>query len=155
ATATLEVINDLDGLKSKIDGLNHRAGAMRAERDAFADAVAGLAAALPDVPAGHAVETCRWLEERLRTARSADVERRSLAAQLAIRSTARDRASEKLRRSSAALTALCVEAGAADPSELVEIERRSAEKRDAERERGQIETRVREDGDGRDVAALF
>jgi uncharacterized protein YhaN len=155
ATATLEVITDLDGLKAKIDGLNHRAGTMRAERDAFADAVAGIAAALPDVASGAPVETCRLLEERLRTTRRADGERRSLAEQLAIRTADRDRADDKLRRSSAALEALCAQAGVADPAALAEIERRSGEKRDAERERGQIETRVREDGDGRDVAALF
>jgi uncharacterized protein YhaN len=155
AAATLDVINDLDGLKSKIDGLNHRAGAMRAECDAFADAVAGLAATLPDVPSGAPVERCRWLEERLRTARRADAERRSLAEQLAIRTADRDRASERLSRSSAALGALCAQAGAADPAELAEIERRSDEKSAAVRERGQIETRVREDGDGRDVGALF
>jgi uncharacterized protein YhaN len=155
AATTLEVINELDGIKSKIDGLSHRIEAMRADRDAFGDAVAGIAAALPDCPAGTAVEVCRWLEGCLRTARHAELERRSLAEQLESRVADRDRAGEKFRRSTAALDALCAQAGCSDADELAEVERRSAEKRDALREREKIETRVREDGDGRDFAALF
>jgi uncharacterized protein YhaN len=53
------------------------------------------------------------------------------------------------------LEELCTQAGGVAPGELAEAERRSAAKRDAERERERIETRVREDGDGRDVEALF
>jgi uncharacterized protein YhaN len=155
AAATLEVINELDGVKSKIDGLSHRIEAMRTDRDAFGDAVAGIAAALPDSPAGTAVEICRWLEQRLRTAREAERDHKSLAEQLESRIADRARAGEKLRRSQAALDALCTLAGCSDADELAEIERRSAEKWDALREREKIETRVREDGGGRDFAALF
>jgi uncharacterized protein YhaN len=155
AVATLEVINELDGVKSKIDGLSHRIEAMRADRDAFGDAVAGIAAAMPDSPAGTAVEVCRWLEQRLRAAREAERDLKSLAEQLESRTADHDRAVEKLRRSQAALDALCAVAGCSDADELAEIERRSAEKRDAVREREKIETRVREDGGGRDFAALF
>jgi uncharacterized protein YhaN len=155
AAATLEVINELDGLKSKIEGLSHRIEAMRADQDAFGDAVAGVAAALPDAPAGTAVEVCRRLEERLSAARRAAMDRRSLAEQLESRAADRDRAEEKLRRSQAALDALCAQTGGADHDELAEIERKSAEKQEALREREKIETRVREDGGGRDFAALF
>jgi uncharacterized protein YhaN len=155
AGATLEVISELDGVKSKIDGLNHRIEAMRADRDTFADAVAGIAAGLPDAPAGAASELCRWLEEQLRIARDARMECRGLTEQLQSRTADRDRASDRLRRSSAALEALCAQAGAAGPDELTEIERQSAEKHDALRECEKIETRVREDGGGRNFTALF
>jgi uncharacterized protein YhaN len=155
AEAILDVINDVDGLKSKIDGLSHRIESMRNNRDAFGDAVAGIASVLPNTPAGTAVEVCRWLEERLRVAHEAERNRRSLVEQLEIRATDRDRADEKLHRSRAALDALCAQAGCTDPDELAEIERKSAEKRDAMRDREKIETRVREDGGGRDFTALF
>jgi uncharacterized protein YhaN len=155
AEVILEIINDVDGLKSKIDGLNHRIESMRTSRDAFGDAVAGVASALPDASAGTAVEVCRWLEERLSAAREAERDRKSLTEQLESRSADRDRADEKLRHSEAALDALCAQAGCTDPDELVEIERRSSEKQDALREREKIETRVREDGGGRDFGELF
>jgi uncharacterized protein YhaN len=155
AAATLEIINELDGVKSKIDGLNSRLAAMRADRDAFADAVSVLAAALSGALAGAAVEVCRSLEERLRAARDARVESRGLAEQVQGRTADRDRAGDRLRHSSAALEALCAQAGGAGPDDLAEIERQSVEKRDALRDREKIETRVREDGGGRDFAALF
>jgi uncharacterized protein YhaN len=155
AAATLEIITELDGIKSKIDGLSQRIETMRTDRDAFGDAVAGIAAALPDSPTGTAAEVCRSLEERLRRARHAELERRSLAEQLESRADDHDRASDKIARSTAALDALCAQAGCADADELAETERQSAEKRDALREREKIERRVREDGGGRDFAVLF
>jgi uncharacterized protein YhaN len=155
AAATLEIINELDGVKSKIDGLNDGIEAMRSARDAFGHAVAVVASALPDAPAGAAVEVCRWLEERLRRARSAERDRKSLAEQLEMRTADRERAHDKLSRSSGALDALCTQARVADADQLAEVERKSTEKREAVREREQIETRVREDGGGRDFTALF
>jgi uncharacterized protein YhaN len=155
ASATLELISELDGVTSKIDGLNHRIDTMRADRDAFADALARIAAGLADAPAGAAVEVCRLLEERLRAAHNARMERRGLAEQLQSRAADRDRASDRVHRSGAALEALCVQAGVAGPDELAAIERQSAEKRDALREREKIERRAREDGGGRDFTALF
>jgi uncharacterized protein YhaN len=155
AAATLEVINELDGVKSKIDNINHRIEAVRADRDAFGDAVAGITAVVPEAPAGTAVEVCRWLEGRLRAARDAERERKHLAERLEGRSADRDRADDKRRRSSAGLDALCAQAGGAEPGGLAEIERKWAEKGDALREREKIETRVREDGDGRDFIDLF
>jgi uncharacterized protein YhaN len=155
AEATLEIINDIDGFKSKIDERNHEIESMRADRDAFGDAVAVIAAALPDVPAGTGEAVCRWLEQRLRTARQDANDRKNLAEQLAIRRDEHDRAGDRLRRSGATLDALCVQADAAAPDELAEVERKSADKQDALRKRENIEKRVREDGDGRDFAALF
>jgi uncharacterized protein YhaN len=155
AAAKLEVISELDGVKSKLDGLNDGIEAMRSACDAFGHAVAGVASALQDAPTGAAVEVCRWLEERLRTARSAERDRKSLAERLEMRAADRERAHDKLRRSSAAIDALCIQAGGVEPGELAEIERHSAEKRDALRDREKIETRVREDGGGRNLAALF
>jgi uncharacterized protein YhaN len=155
AAETLEIINGLDRLKSDIDRLNYEIEAMRVDRDAFKDAVADIAATLPDAPAGTGEAVCRWLEQRLHMARQAANDRKHLAEQLATRTAERDRASERLRRSSAALDALCAQAGAVDPDELAEIERKSAVMRDAMRARENIEKRVREDGDGRDFTALF
>jgi uncharacterized protein YhaN len=155
AAATLAIINELEGVKSKIDGLSRRIAVTQADKDAFSDAVAGIAATLPDGRAGAAVAVCRGLEERLRTARRAEMERRGLAGQLESRGIDRERAGDKLRRSSASLEALCAQAGGVSPGELASIERQSAERRDALRDRERIESRVREDGDGRDFAALF
>jgi uncharacterized protein YhaN len=54
-----------------------------------------------------------------------------------------------------ALDALCAQAGCANVDELPEIERQSMEKHAALSGREKIEMRVREDGGGRDFAALF
>jgi uncharacterized protein YhaN len=72
-----------------------------------------------------------------------------------MRTADRERAHDKLSRSSGALDALCTQARVADADQLAEVERKSTEKREAVREREQIETRVREDGGGRDFTALF
>ncbi len=155
AEATLEVISEIENVKSKIDGLNHRIGATRSGHDAFCATVAAVAAALPDAASGTAVEVCHWLEERLRTARHAGMERKGLAEQLLDRTADRDRADDKIRRSSAVIDALCAQAGGIAPDRLAEIEFEAAEKRDAQRDRETIEKRVREDGGGLDFAALF
>ncbi len=155
AEATLEVIGEIENVKSHIDRLTHRIGATRTDLEAFAAAVAAVAAALADAPAGTAVEVCRELEQRLRTARRAETEREGLREQLQNRADDRDRASDRIRRSNAVLDALCAQAGVAAPGQLPEIERRSADKRDALRDLERIETRVREDGGGRDFTALF
>jgi uncharacterized protein YhaN len=155
ASATLEVINEIDGIQSKIGELTHRIETMGHERNAFRDTVTAITAILPGVPTAEATETCRWLEGRLREARSAETERKSLAGQLEIQTANRERAKDKLRRSRAALDALCAQAGCTNVDELPGIERKSAEKHDAASAREKIEMRVREDGDGRDFAALF
>jgi uncharacterized protein YhaN len=155
ASATLEVVNELDVIKSRIDELTHRIEAMGHDRDAFRDAVAVITATLPGAPTGAATQTCRWLEERLRAVRCAETEHKNLADQLEIQAIARDRAGDKLRRSRTALEALCAQAGCANADELAEIERKSTEKQGALAAREKIETRVREDGGGRDFAALF
>ncbi|HMA73208.1 MAG TPA: AAA family ATPase [Xanthobacteraceae bacterium] len=155
ASATLDVINELDIVKSNIDGLTHRIEAMRHDRDAFRDAVATITETLSGVPRRPAVETCRWLKDRLDAARDAERELRSLAEQLEDKRTNRDRLNDKLHRSEAALDTLCAQAGCAGADELAEIERKSMEKQGALLARAKIETRVRESGGGRDFAALF
>lgn len=155
ASATLEVVNELDVIKSRIDELTHRIDSMGHDRDAFRDAVAVITATLPGAPTGAATRACRWLEERLRAVRRAETERKNLADQLEIQATARDRAGDKLRRSRTALEALCAQAGCTNGDELAEIERKSIEKQGALAAREKIATRVREDGGGRDLAALF
>lgn len=155
ASATLDVVREIDGIKSRIGELTHRIETMGHERKVFGDAVAETTAILPGVPTAAATETCRWLEERLRAARSAETERKNLTGQLEIQATNGRRAKDKLRRSRAALDVLCAQAGCANVDELPEIERKSMEKRDAVSAREQIEMRVREDGGGRDFPALF
>jgi uncharacterized protein YhaN len=154
-SATLEVINELDVVKSRIDELTHRIEAMGHDRDTFRDAVTATTATVPGAPTRAATETCRWLEERLRAARRAEAELKGLADQLEIVSTTRERARDKLRRGGAALEALCTQAGCTSADELAEIERKSTEKQSALAAREKIETRVREDGGGRDFVALF
>jgi len=155
ASATLDVINEIDGIKSRIGELTYRIETMGHERNAFGDAVAEITGILPRVPTAAATETCRWLEERLRAARSAETERKNLTGQLEIQATNGNRAQDKLRRSRAALDALCGQAGCANVDELPEIERQSMEKHAAVSARKKNEMRVREDGGGRDFAALF
>lgn len=53
------------------------------------------------------------------------------------------------------LQRLCNEAGCIKPEELPEIERNSTEKQQALRDREKLETRIREDGAGLDLEALF
>ncbi len=155
AYATLEIMNEIDIAKSKIDELTHRIEAMRRDCDAFRNAVADVAAMLPGAAAGDAAEICRQLEERLRIARNQATELKGFRDQLKPQVERRDRAKDKLRRSEAALDGLCAQAGCTDPGALPEIERKSTEKRSALAAREKIERRVREDGDGRDFAALF
>src|SRR5262249_46602498 len=66
ASTTLEIVNELDVIKSKIDELTHRIEAMGDDTDAFRRAVVATTASLPDAPTGAAAEACRRLEERLR-----------------------------------------------------------------------------------------
>jgi uncharacterized protein YhaN len=155
ACATLEIMNDIDIAKSKIEGLSHRIEAMRHDRVTFCNAVAAVTANLPGAPAGDAAEICRQLEKRLRSARDKEAELKGLEDQLKPQVERRDRAKDKLRRSRAALDVLCAQAGSTNAEELVEIERKSTEKQGALATREKIETRVREDGGGRDFAALF
>jgi hypothetical protein len=155
ASVTLDIINEIDGIKSRIGALTHRIETMGHERKVFGDAVAEITAILPRVPTAGATETCRWLEERLRAARSAETERKNLTGQLEIQAISGERAKDKLRRGRAALDALCAQAGCANIDELPEIERQSMEKRDAVSAREKIEMHVREDGGGRDFATLF
>jgi len=155
ASATLEIMNEIDIAKSKIDELTHRIEAMRRDRDTFRNAVAAIAVDLLDVSTAHAVETCGQLENRLQAARNKEAELRGLKEQLKPQAEGRERAKDKLRRSRAALDALCMQAGCTSADELPDIERKSLEKRDAVSARAKIEMRVREDGGGRDFPALF
>jgi uncharacterized protein YhaN len=88
-------------------------------------------------------------------AQNAETELKGLNDQLNIQTTARDRAQDKLHRAKVALEALCAQAGCADPQDLAEIERKSAEKHQALHDRGKLETRIREDGAGLDLKTLF
>jgi uncharacterized protein YhaN len=153
--ATLEIINEIDIAKSKLDELTHRIAAMRRDADTFADAVAAVAANLPGESTGDAVEICRQLERRLRTARNTQAELKGFKDQLKPQVERRNHANDKLRRSQAALDALRAQAGCSHADELPEIERKSTEKQVALAAREKIEIRVREDGGGRDFAALF
>lgn len=155
ATTTLGIMGELDGLNAAIGAVSHRIETVRAAGTAFAAALETLRAALPDMPPGLPPEVCRWLEERLEAARRAEMERGNLREQWDARAADLTRAREKQARSAAALEALCAQAGGVRVDELAEVERRARERREAVRERENIETRVREDGDGRDWAALF
>jgi uncharacterized protein YhaN len=155
AYATLEIINEIDIAKSKMDELTHRIAAMRRDRATFGDAVAAVAANLPGESTGHAAEICRQLEGRLRAARDKEAELKGFKDQLKPQVERRNRANDKLRRSQAALDALSAQAGCTHADQLPEIERKSAEKQAALAACEKIEMRVREDGGGRDFAALF
>jgi uncharacterized protein YhaN len=155
AYSTLEIMNEIDIAKSKIDELTHRIEAMWRDRETFRNAVAAVAANLPGAATGDAAEICRQLEKRLRAARSKETELKGFRDQLKPQVERRDRAKDKLRRSQAAIDGLCAQAGCADADALPEIERKSTEKQAALAAREKIEMRVREDGGGRDFAALF
>jgi uncharacterized protein YhaN len=155
ACVTLEIMNDIDIAKSKIDELTHRIDAMRRDRETFRNAVGAVAVDLLGASTADAVETCRQLEKGLRAARDKEAELRGLKEQLKPQMEGRERAKDKLSRSRAALDALCMQAGCRNADELPEIERKSMEKHDAVSAREKIEMRVREDGGGRDLPALF
>jgi uncharacterized protein YhaN len=155
AYATLEIINEIDIAKSKADELTHRIATMRRDGDTFGNAVASVAASLPGQSTASAAEICRQLEKRLRAARDKEAELKAFKEQLKPEVERRNRANDKLRRSQAALDALSAQAGCTHADELPEIERKSTEKQVALAAREKIEMRVREDGGGRDFAALF
>lgn len=155
ATAALEVIAEVEGVKSAIAAVDGRLAAAAVERDAFAAAVAGITARLTAAPEGPAATVCRGLEARLVRARDAAQEREAQAVRLGARAADRTRAGDRLAGADAVLAELCAQAGGVAAGELAEIERRSTARRDALRERERIETRVREDGDGRDFGELF
>jgi uncharacterized protein YhaN len=155
AYATLEIVNEVDIAKSKMDELTHRIAAMRRDSDSFGNVVAVVAANLPGEMTGDAAEISRQLERRLGVARSTEAELKGFNDQLKPQVERRNRASDKLRRSQATLDALSAQAGCTDADELPEIERKSTEKQAASAAREKIEMRVREDGGGRDFAALF
>ena len=75
--------------------------------------------------------------------------------QLETQTQACARAKAKLDRGRAVLAELCEQAGVAEAEALVEVERLAGEKQTKFAKRKTIEARVREDGNGRDVAALF
>jgi uncharacterized protein YhaN len=151
----LDVMNNLDGLKIQIDSLSHRIKTMEQDLEGFQEAVSTLAYLVPSASKTSAIQTCRQLEANLEAAKTADTELKGLQAQLKIRSMARDQAQENLRQNKAALETLCAQAGCIDPKDLAEIERKSAEKQQALRDRDKLETRIREDGAGLDLEALF
>ncbi len=151
----LDVMNNLDGLKIQIDGLSHRIKTMNEDRESFKEAVSTLASLVPGASKTDPIETCGQLEASLEAAKAAETELKGLQAQLKIRSTDRDQAQEKRRQSKATLETLCTQAGCIDPGDLAEIERKSAEKQQALRDREKLGTRIREDGAGLDLEALF
>jgi uncharacterized protein YhaN len=155
AYATLEIINEIDIAKSKMDELTHRIAAMRRDSDTFGNAVAAVVANLPGGSTGDAAEICRQLERRLRAARNKEAELKGFKDQWKPQVDRRNRAKDKLRRSQVALDALSAQAGCTHADELPEIERNSTEKQVALAAREKIEMRVRQDGGGRDFAALF
>lgn len=151
----LDVMNNLDGLRIQIDSLSHRIKTMKEDRERFTQAVSTLASLVPGALKTDPIATCRQIEANLESAKAAETELKGLEAQLKIRSTARDQAQQKHRQSKAALQKLCTQGGCIDPEDLAEIERRSAEKQQALRDREKLETRIREDGAGADLEALF
>jgi len=151
----LDVMNSLDGLTIQINSLSHRIKTMKEDREAFKEAVSTLASLVPGASKTDPIETCRHLEDSLEAAKAAETELKGLQAQLKIRSTARDQAQQKHRQSNAVLETLCTQAGCIEPEDLAEIERRSTEKQQALRDREKLETRIREDGVGLDLEALF
>jgi uncharacterized protein YhaN len=151
----LDAMNSLDGLKIQIDGLSHRIKTMKEDCESFKEAVSTLAFLVPGASKTDPIETCRQLEASLGAAKAAETELKGRQAQLKIRSTDRDQAQEKRRQSKAALETLCTQAGCIDAEDLAEIERKSAEKQQALRDREKLETRIREDGAGLDLEALF
>lgn len=155
ATVVLDVMAELDGLRNQIGDLAHRIRTMQNDREAFEKAIDKLAFLASSASKSHPVETCRQLEKSLEAANSAETELKALQAQLKIRSTAREQSQEKLRQSNAVLETLCTRAGCTDPEDLAEIERKSAEKAQALRDREKLQTRIREDGAGLDLEALF
>ena len=151
----LDVMNNLDGVKIQIDSLSHRIKTMKEDRDSFMEVVNTLAFLVSGGSKTDPIETCRQIEANLEAAKAAESEMKGLQAQLKIRLASRDQAQQKHHQSKAVLDTLCTQAGCINPEDLAEIERRSAEKQQALSDREKLETRVREDGAGLDVEALF
>lgn len=155
ATTVLAIMNEIDIEKKQIDVLRHRIAGMENDREGFRAAVNALAHLLTGVQADDPITACRQLEDRLKTTQAAAAEVKALDNQMKIRTEERDREKESIERSETALKSLCALAGCVDPEELPEIEARSSEKQQALGERASLEKRIREDGVGLSIEALF
>jgi uncharacterized protein YhaN len=155
AAVVLDIMNSLDGAKIQIDNLSHRIKTMMEERGHFERAIDALKPLLSSLGVASLLDMCRQLEAKLEVAKAADARLKAVEAQLENRSSAREQASEKLRRSKSELATLCAQAGGIDAGALSAIEIKSAQKAEAMRDREKLETRLREDGAGLDLDVLF
>lgn len=154
ASAVLEIMSKLDIEKRSIDELKHRIETMESDRTGFSLAVGQLTHILPEATADN-VDNCRRLEAALNEAVAADLKLRGYQDELKKRDDERRKAQDDLDRGEAKLGSLCDQAGCRDPADLAEIEQLAAEKRERARRRDELESDVRKDGAGMDVAALF
>lgn len=154
ASAVLDIMNALDVEKRSIDDLKHRIETMENDRTGFSLAVGQLTPLLPDAGADN-FDNCRRLEAALEEAVAAALQLRGYQDELRKREAERQKAQNDMDRGAAKLKSLCEQAGCRGPEELAAIEQLAAEKREKTRRRDELESDVRKDGAGMDVAALF
>lgn len=154
-SVVLDTMNSLDGSKIQIDNLTHRIATMTEDKSDFDKAIGALTPLLAGIDEAGLVDICRQLEAKLELAKAANAELKALQGQLENRTSARDQALEKLRRSNSELATLCAQAGGVEAGDLPTVEIKSADKAEAIRDREKLETRLREDGAGLNLDTLF
>ncbi|MEE4607316.1 MAG: AAA family ATPase, partial [Desulfobacteraceae bacterium] len=110
-------IAEADVLRKRIDGIDRDAAAFQNRVKALVGALA------PELAAEACDRAAELLNARLTAARQSDAERRSLKQQLAAAQEERADAQRRIARCSAAIEALCKEAGGAAADALGEVER--------------------------------
>lgn len=141
-------VAEAEVLRKRIDGIDRDAAAFQ---DRVEVLVAALAPELAGEPRDRAAEL---LNARLTAARQSDAERRGLRQQLAAAEKARGDAERRISRCTAAMEALCKEAGGAAAEALGEVERQAQARKLLIAERGAVDKRLLELSAGATVEAF-
>ena len=128
---------DADVLRKRIEGIDRDAAAFNARVGEKVEALA------PDLAAEPRDRAAELLYARLTTARKIDAERRGLQEQLTAANQEKADAEKRISRCTAAIEALCAEAGCAGADDLAEMEKRAHTRKVLLCEREDLEKRLR------------
>lgn len=144
-----QILNEAKGFRKRLDGIRRDAAEFEAGVAALVGAVA------PDLSAAEPGAAVAQLRARLDAARAESVRHAELGKQQAAARVACIDERARAAQLEARLATLCRQAGTADPVALAGIEVLSDERRRIERERGDVERQLVEDGDGEHLESLI
>ena len=136
--ALMAKLREIDVLRKRIQGIDRDAEAFR---DRSAELIARVA---PDLDAESPEERLIALNRRLTEARSARTEQKGLTDRLQKEEKGYREAGDRIAEIRVRLSAMCEAAGCPDPETLPEMEKRSRQRAEIERELTAVEDRLRE-----------